>query len=63
MTTNIDKRIREHESGKNRSTKNKGTFKLVYTEEYNSRNKAREREKFFKSGEGREIRQQIITGR
>ncbi|MBI2022797.1 GIY-YIG nuclease family protein [Candidatus Daviesbacteria bacterium] len=54
LTSNLEKRLREHNQGKNQSTKNKGSYKLVYFEGFGNRVKAREREKFFNSGIGRE---------
>lgn len=54
LSTDIDKRIKEHNSGKTKSTKAFIPWRLIYKEEYYTLEEAREREKFFKSGIGRE---------
>ncbi len=60
LTKDISRRLREHNSGNVRSTKNRIPFELVYKEEFVNRTKARIREKFFKSGSGREFRDNNI---
>ena len=55
QTTDIDKRIEEHNSGKTKSTKGYKPWKLVYFEKYETRDEALLREKFFKTGSGREL--------
>jgi putative endonuclease len=52
--------LKEHNLGKNQSTKSKIPYVLVYHEAVDNRMKAREREKWFKSGEGREFLRKII---
>ena len=52
---NIERRIKEHNSGKMKSTKGFRPWKLVYFEEFDTFMEARDREKFFKSGSGREF--------
>ena len=54
MTDSIERRIREHKSGKTRSTKNRGEFGVKIIEECVNRKSAREREKYWKSGCGKE---------
>jgi len=54
FTTDLERRLNEHNSGKNRSTSPYKPWNLVYFEKFIDRNKAREREKYFKSGMGRE---------
>ena len=54
MTTDLERRLREHNSGKTRSTKAYKPWKLVFFEEYDSRLEARSREKYLKSGSGKE---------
>ena len=49
MTSNINRRIREHNSGINKSTKNKGPWFLVYKEEFLTKKEAWQREKQIKS--------------
>ncbi len=54
MTNDVDRRLREHNEGRNRSTKGKGPFLLVHTETFPTRVEARAREKKLKTGSGRE---------
>jgi len=60
LTSNLKRRINEHNSRQVKSTKNRAPFELIYTEEYNTLCEVRKREKWFKSGEGREIRRAIL---
>lgn len=57
FTSDIQKRIHQHNSNEGFSsyTSNKGPWKLVYAEEFDTEKEAREREKFFKTGKGREF--------
>jgi len=52
ISSNVEKRLAQHNSGKTRSTKIRRPFILIYTEEFNSRSEAREREKYLKSYQG-----------
>ena len=47
-TSNLKKRLKEHNDGLNRSTKSRRPFKLVYCECYTSEIDARERESNLK---------------
>ena len=60
MTKHLDRRLREHNEGKNRSTKGFAPFELVYVEEFEERTEARKREKYLKSGVGREYLDNIL---
>jgi len=53
LTSNLRKRVNEHNRGKVRSTKGRRPFSLVYREEYENKILARKREIFLKSGQGR----------
>ena len=53
FTDNIDRRLKEHNSGKTKSTKPYKPWKLVYFEECSDKENARKRELFLKSGIGR----------
>ncbi len=55
MSENVDKRLREHNSGKVKSTKAFKPWKAFFFESFNTRAEAREQEKFYKSGVGRKI--------
>ena len=52
-------RLREHNSGSNRWTRQNRPFKLVYYEECQSVAGARRRERFLKSGVGRTMRDEL----
>jgi len=54
FSKDVKRRLLEHNSGKTRSTKGYIPWKLVYQEQVESRIKAREREKYLKSGCGKE---------
>lgn len=55
MTNNIERRLKEHNNGENRSTKAYKPFVLIYTETFETRVEAREKEKYLKSGIGKEF--------
>lgn len=52
-TNNLQKRFKQHNSGKSTWTKNKGPWKLIYYEACISEDDARRREKYLKSGMGK----------
>ncbi len=51
-TNDISRRLKEHNSGKTKSTKNKGPWEIIYTENFSNRLEARRREKMIKSYKG-----------
>jgi len=61
MTDNIEKRLIEH-NGKILSfwTKRGTNWKLIYKEEFESKTEAIKREKWFKTGVGREYLKKIL---
>jgi len=59
LTNNIERRITEHNKGENRSTKPYKPFLLIYSEEWETREQARRREKYFKTGIGKEFLKSI----
>jgi len=58
ITNNVERRLIEHSIGRisTPSTLNRGPFVLVYKESFNTRKEARGKEKFLKSGAGRDWR-------
>ena len=60
-TQDLQKRILEHNQGRNLSTKNRGPFKLLYYEACLNEQDAKAREKYLKSGCGREWIKQKYT--
>ena len=55
MTQDVEKRLLDHNRGKVFSTKGYRPWKVMQVEEFDSRKLARQREKYFKSGIGKEI--------
>ena len=53
QTSDIEKRVKEHNSGKNRYTKAHLPWKIIYTEEHPDWSTARIREKYLKSTAGK----------
>ena len=49
MTNNLEKRLKEHNNGYEKTTKPYAPFTLIYTEELATRSEARIKEKYFKS--------------
>ena len=62
FTSDLQHRIGQHNTGVTRSTKNRGPWQLVYSEEFSARADAMSREKFLKSGQGREQLPVLIAG-
>ena len=54
LTNNLDRRILQHQNGKERTTRAYKPFSLVHAEHFKTRQEARNREKCLKSGFGRE---------
>jgi putative endonuclease len=49
MTNNLEKRLKEHNNGYEKTTKPYVPFTLIYTEKAKTRPEARIKEKYFKS--------------
>ena len=63
MTNNLTRRIKEHNKEYNKSTKSRAPFVLIHYEKFNNRIEARQKEKWFKSGIGREFIKNVILRR
>lgn len=62
ITTDLKRRVKEHESGKNFSTAPRRPFKLIYYEVYLLKEDAEAREKYLKTSMGRRvIRKQLAN--
>jgi putative endonuclease len=60
FSTNLKKRIAEHEHGASFATKYRGPWKLIYYEAYVDRHDGEGRERYLKSGSWRRfLRQQL----
>ncbi len=60
ITDNVERRLAEHNGGKNKTTKPYRPFKLIHTESFISRAEARAREIEPKSGYGKEFLKTLI---
>lgn len=60
LTNNFERRFKQHNEGQNRTTKPYAPFILVLKEIFPDRIKAREREKYLKSGIGKEYLKSLI---
>jgi putative endonuclease len=54
-TSDIQRRLTEHNSGKTKSTKSRIPFELIFFEEFETRSGAMKREKFLKTGIGKDF--------
>jgi putative endonuclease len=61
-TADVEARLRFHNSGKQRSTKNRIPFKLIMFEVYSNRSDALVREKQIKSWKGGEAFKKLVGG-
>ena len=61
QTDDLDRRLAEHNSGMSHSTKHGRNWKLLYSEEYETRIEAVRRERFLKSGVGRNYLANVIS--
>ena len=60
LTDNFERRFKEHQSGKNKTTKPYKPFKILLVDQYPTRQEARNREKYLKSGIGKEFLKSIL---
>ena len=54
-TSNLDRRLREHQAGLVTSTRNRRPLELIYSETFSDKKIAQAREHFFKTGKGRQF--------
>lgn len=54
MTANLAQRVSDHNKGRAKSTKAYRPWKLFFFENFETRNEARQREKYLKSGYGKQ---------
>jgi putative endonuclease len=60
MTNNLERRLKEHNQRENRSTKAYTPFILIFSETFKTRNLARMKEKYLKSGVGKSFLKNLI---
>ncbi len=61
LTSNLDERLKRHNNGYERTTKPYKPFVLIHSEVFDTRVQAREKEKYLKSGIGKEFLKKIIN--
>jgi putative endonuclease len=59
-TADLVQRVGQHNDKITKSTKNRGPWKLVHHEEFSTHKEAMRRERFLKSGQGREEVRRIL---
>lgn len=59
-TSDIEKRLRDHNAGNTKSLRNRRPLKLVYLEEFDTKAKAIARERYFKTPEGGVQKKKLI---
>ena len=62
LTDNLERRLKEHNKSDTKTTRSKKPWRVIYFEKYQTRPGARKREKFLKSGIGREWRSKFMPG-
>jgi putative endonuclease len=60
-TSDLTQRLGQHNHGITKSTKNRGPWGIVHQEEFASRPEAMRRERFLKTGQGREELKRILA--
>jgi putative endonuclease len=60
MTSDIQKRLKDHNSGKSKSTKPYKSWGVIHKENFQDRVEARKREKYLKTAAGRRWSNQNI---
>ena len=55
----IEERLRQHNSGESLATKHGAPWKLIHREEFSTRAEAVRRERFYKTGKGRDLLDQL----
>ena len=61
QTGDFERRFKQHQLGIARYTRGRGPWAIMLTEEYNTLQEAMKRERFLKSGTGREWLKEILT--
>ncbi|TFF37072.1 GIY-YIG nuclease family protein [Mucilaginibacter psychrotolerans] len=61
LSSDIERRISDHNNGYNKTTKPYKPFKTILLEEYPTRTEARHREKYLKSGVGKAYLKKLLS--
>ena len=60
FSKDIKKRLKDHNSGRNTSTKARRPFELIYYEAHYAKEDALRRERYFKTGKGKSTLKQVV---
>ena len=60
-TSDLHRRLQEHNAGRAKSTRNRRPFEVSHVEEFETREEAESREKYLKCGKGREELKEILS--
>ena len=60
QTSNLEQRLSTHNNGQSPYTRGRGPWELVYSEEFETRSEAMKRERFLKTGHGRDFIKEIL---
>ncbi len=63
QTQDLDVRVRDHNSGRTKTIKHYKPWKVLYFEGLGTRREARNREKYFKSGIGKDFLKNVRDGK
>ena len=61
LTNNLERRFGEHGNGENKTTRPYKPFELIFIEKFVKRSDARKKEKFLKSGIGKEFLKALVN--
>ena len=59
MSLDVEQRLKMHNTGRVKSTKGKGPWKVIHEEEFDTLAEARKREKYLKTAAGRRFRKTL----
>ena len=59
-TNNLERRLAEHNSGKNIATKNRRPLELIFSEKFETSAEAKKRELYWKNGGGRRKLKELL---
>ena len=62
-TQDLNQRVERHNTGRSRYTKNRGSWKLLYTEQYDTRAQAMQREQQIKKWKNKKYIEQLIASK
>ncbi len=57
----VNQKVKEHNQGATLWTRSNKPFELVYSEHFENKSDALKREKFFKTGDGRKVLDNLIS--